>query len=133
MNKNNIDWEELCKDILWRLTVAHKNEYSGYDIVTEVIPFWLKNASEEEIYPRGNKPGDIVRDTRFLSYSIGPVKKMSWKDLAIELGLGEEFGLFFDGHDCYQCPGNSICNAYFKYDKDHEQCNWWKEHMNDNE
>ena len=109
MNKDNINWEEFGKVLLWYNIVSRKNEDSGYDI---------------------NGEGEIGR-YRFSSI-IDPFsyKALTWKELAIELGLGEEFGLFWDGHDCDICPDKDNCHAFFKGDKDHERCNWWMKNMN---
>lgn len=128
MNKNDIDWKSFAEQLLWRNIVHDKNEYSGYDIVLDKIPPFLQHIPKEQIYPRGHKPGDIVGDTRLLSYSIGPTKQLSWKELALELNLFEDI-LLPDNHDCENCPHNKKCNAYFKYDKDQEKCSWWSENM----
>ncbi len=110
MNKNNINWEEFGSHLLWLMIVHDKNADSSYDI---------------------NEDGEIGC-YRFSSI-IDPFsyKPLTWKELAIELGFGEEFGLFWDGHDCDVCPENKGCRAFFKGDKDHEQCNWWMTNMKD--
>lgn len=122
------DWKEFATQLLWHNIVYSKNEYSGYDVVTDDHPSWAKELPNEHLYPRGNKPGDIMRDTGFLSYYIGPVKKLSWKELALELGLFEDI-LTPDGHDCKNCPQRKDCLAYFKDDPDQERCRWWMENM----
>ena len=129
MTKDDIDWKTFAKALLWNRIVYEKNEYSGYDLITDNIPAWGKGMTQEQLYPRGYKPGMIVGNTDILSYYIGPIKKLSYKDLAIELGLGEEFGLIWDGHVCKGCPKEKTCYAFFKYDGDHEKCNWWSENM----
>lgn len=124
MRRGDVDWKLFAEDLLWRNIVHGKNDYSGYDIVTDDVPFWAKGLTTEQIYPRGDKPGDIVRDTRFLSYSIGPTKQLTWKELALELGLFEDI-LTPDGHDCKICPDREGCHAYFKDDPDQERCSGW--------
>ena len=126
--KDNMDWEELATVLLWMNIVHDKNGYSTYDVVTDGHPSWAKELPDEQLYPRGHKPGDIVRDTDFLSYYIGPVKKLSWKELALELGLFEDI-LTPDGHDCKSCPERKDCFAYFKDDPDQERCSWWEDNM----
>ena len=128
MNKDNIDWKEFAKSLLWRNIVHDKNEYSGYDVITNYIPSWCKD-NPEQACQRGYKPGDVVRDIRFLSYWIGPTKQLSWKELALELGLFEDI-LIPDGHDCKVCPDRKGCRAYFKDDPDQERCSGWKEEYN---
>lgn len=121
MNKEDINWEVFAKALLWEHIVQHKNEDSGWDVM------------ETDAYKEGSGicKGDVGR-WQICSY-VGPYshRPLTWKELALELGLGEEFGLIFDGHDCDVCPNNSLCTAFFKGDKSHEQCNWWKENMND--
>ena len=119
MNKDNINWEQLGRALLWNQIVHNKNEDSHYDIM-------LCDGPEG----RGIHKGDIG-NWKICSY-IDPFshKSLTWKELAIELGLGEEFGLFWDGHDCDVCPENSKCNSFFKGDKDHERCRWWMKNMN---
>ena len=114
------DWKEFAAQLLWRNIVYHKNEYSSYDVVTDDHPSWAKDLPKDQKYPRGHNPGDIVRDTGFLSYYIGPVKKLSWKELALELGLFEDI-LTPDGHDCKNCPQRKDCLAYFKDDQDQDR------------
>lgn len=130
MRKDDMDWERLATTLLWMNIVHDKNEYSTFDIVTEDHPIWMKDLPDEMKYPRGHRPGDIVRDTSFLSYGIGPVKKLSWKELALELGLFEDI-LTPDGHDCKNCPERKDCHAFFKDDPDQERCSWWDENMLD--
>jgi len=122
MRKDNVDWKEFASKLLWCNIVYHKNEYSGYDIITDDIPENFKHLTKEQIYQRGYKPGDIVPDTRILSYWIGPTKQLSWKELALELGLFEDL-LIHDGHDCNICKKHDKCTAFFKDDPDHERCN----------
>lgn len=126
MRKDNVDWKEFATQLLWRNCVHDKNGYSGYDIVIDV-PEHSVFSEMENPYPRGHKPGDIVRDTSFLSYSIGPIKKLSWKELALAIGLFEEH-FIPDGHDCKKCKTSKTCHAYFKNDPDQEVCGWWQEH-----
>lgn len=130
MTKDNIDWKKFAKSLLWRNIVQNKNEYSGYDIITNDIPAWCKDKPEEACQ-RGYKPGDIVPDVSFLSYWIGPTKRLTWKELALELGLFNE-QLVPDGHDCHKCPKEKTCFAYFKYDPDQERCSCWKEEYSNN-
>lgn len=129
MRKGDVDWKSFAERLLWRNIVYHKNEYSGYDLITDDVPEWMKDKPEDQIYPRGDKPGEIVRDTRILSYWIGPTKQLTWKELALELGLFEDI-LIPDGHDCYVCPERKDCTAYFKDDPDQERCSGWKEEYN---
>lgn len=134
LNRDNIDWETLVAQLLWHQVVYHKNEYSGYDIITDykVLPEWCKD-NPEHAYPRGNKPGDIVRDIRFLSYWIGPSRQLTWKELALALGFWKE-NLLPDYHDCSICSQRKDCKAYFKDDKDQERCSgWMEEHGKPNE
>lgn len=104
MNKCDLNWEEFAKELLWREIVYHKNEDSEYDVTL------------------GDKR-EIGR-WRF-SASPVPYKALTWKELALELGLFEEY-LVNDGHDCHKCDNEKNCIAYFKYDKDHETCNYWQ-------
>lgn len=124
-DQEQIDWKSWTASLLWHNIVYHKNEYSGYDMVVKTNEkkggFWGKNP-----YPRGHNIGDIVSDTRFLSYSIGSIRKLTWKELALSLGFWKE-QLLTDGHDCDKCPKNSSCNAFFKYDINQERCNVWKD------
>jgi hypothetical protein len=114
MRKDDMDWKALAAQLLWFNIVYRKNEYSGYDVVLD------------------SSPREILRDTSFLSYSVGPVKKLTWKELALELGLFEDI-LTPDGHDCKNCPQRKDCLAYFKDDPDQERCSWWMDHMLDKE
>ena len=117
MRKGDINWESFGQALLWRTILIEKNKDSGYDIMTEDVP------------ERNMKKGDIGA-WRILSY-IGPFshKPLTWKELALELGLFEEF-LTPDGHDCKKCPDRKNCHAYFKDDEDQERCNWWEQNMN---
>ena len=116
MNKDNINWKEFAEELLWRNIVYHKNEDSLYDIMLYDYP------------DRGIHKGDIG-SWRICSY-IDPFsyKPLTWKELALELGLFEKH-LTPDGHDCKKCPDKENCNAFFKYDTDHERCNWWEENI----
>ena len=116
MNKDNINWEEFGRALLWHLIVRHKNEDSGYDILLFDSPF------------THNKAGDI--GPWRLSSVVGPYsyKPLTWKQLALELGEYEEY-LIPDGHDCKICPERKKCHAYFKDDDDQERCSWWIENM----
>jgi hypothetical protein len=134
LNRDNIDWETLAAQLLWHQVVYHKNEYSGYDIITDykTLPVWCKD-NPEYAYPRGNKPGDIVRDIRFLSYWIGPSRQLTWKELALALDFWKE-NLLPDYHDCSICSQRKDCKAYFKDNKDQERCSgWMQEHGKPNE
>ena len=116
MRKGDVDWKQFATDLLWFNIVSHKNEYSGYDLVTSgdgSQPYWRE------------KKGDIVRDVRFRSAFAPPTKQLSWKELALELGLFEDI-LTPDGHNCKICPKYDKCNAYFKDDPDQERCSGWK-------
>lgn len=126
MRKDSVDWKEFATQLLWRNCVHDKNGYSGYDIITDTIPAWFKD-KPEKAYQRGYKPGDIVRDTSILSYYIGPTKKLSWKELALAIGLFEDH-FIPDGHDCSKCKVADTCHAYFKDDPYQEVCSWWTEH-----
>jgi len=106
-NKDNIDWKEFASYLLWCHIVDHKNEYSGLDVSKET-----KTIDSFSIMGR-----------------FVPHKHLSWKELALELGLFEEH-LTPDGHDCTKCPDEKTCHAYFKYDKDQERCSGWKEEYN---
>ena len=127
--QENIPWKEWVQALLWHNVVYHKNEYSGYDMVAKTGPVrthW--NPFGVDPYIRGDNVGDIVSDTSFLSYSIGPVRKLTWKELTLALGFWKDH-LLSDGHDCEKCPCKNNCNAYFKYDKDQECCKWWIDNM----
>lgn len=115
MNKNDINWENFAKDLLWRMIVSHKNEDSGYDVITSI--------ANPEYGRHGYNVGDIGA-WRFLSFYIGDFKPLTWKELALELGIFAD-RLTPDGHDCKICPEHKKCQAYFKDDPDHERCNFW--------
>lgn len=131
MNINNLtpeDWKSLAAELIWFNVVSHKNEYSGYDIITNAdVPWFTEKEGPLSKYPRGNKPGDIHRDIRFLSYYIGPTRQLTWKELALALGLYKDI-LLPDYHDCSKCEDHKNCRAYFKDDPDQERCSGW---MND--
>ena len=111
LNRDNINWEDLTAQLLWHNVVYHRNEYSGYDIITGEIPFWCKDKPEEACQ-RGYHPGDIVRDIRFLSYYIGPTRQLSWKELTLALGFWKDI-LLPDHHNCNICSQRKDCKAYF--------------------
>lgn len=100
MTKDNINWESLATELLWRNIVRSKNEDSGYDIT---------------------KSGEIGQ-SRFSSI-VQPedYRRLTWKELALELGLFEEY-LTPDGHDCKVCSHRKVCMASFKDDPDQERC-----------
>lgn len=128
-DRNNFDFESLVGQLLWCNTVSHSDEYSGYDIIQNPPhnSFW----EEIEAYPRGNKPGDIVRDVTFLSYSIGPTRRLSWKELTLALGFYKDC-LLPDYHDCSKCEDHKNCKAYFKDDPKQERCSGWiKDHADE--
>ena len=120
----NNDWKSLAAELIWFNVVSHKNEYSGYDIVQNPSKnsFWEKIENQ---YPRGDKPGDIVRDVTYLSYGIGPTRRLSWKELALALGLYKDI-LLPDYHDCSRCEDHKNCRAYFKDNPDQERCSGWE-------
>jgi len=122
-DRDKINWEDLSAQLLWRNVVSHKNEYSGYDIVINHIPSWAKD-NPEQAYQRGYKPGDIVRDIRFLSYWIAPTRQLTWKELTLALGFWKDI-LLPDHHDCSICNQRKGCYAYFKDDPDQERCSGW--------
>ena len=111
--RDKINWESWVKSLLWDNIVYHKNEYSGCNLM---------------IKPWGNhyKKGDIVGDVRILSYYIGETRPLTWKELALVLGLWKDH-LTPDGHDCEICEDREKCHAYFKGDKDQERCSGWME------
>ena len=115
MNKDNIDWKEFARELIWYNIVYRKNVDSGYDIMLIDVPGRAKK-------------GDIGHH-RIQSY-LPPLsyKPLTWKQLALELDLWTEY-LTPDGHDCIQCPVSKTCTAYFKGEADHERCNWWGENM----
>lgn len=117
MRKDDVDWKNFAEALLWRNIVHNKNEDSLYDIMLEDYP------------DRNIKKGDIS-SWRICSY-VDPFshKPLTWKELALELGLFKEY-LTPDGHKCKGCPKENDCKAFFKYDEDHERCNWWSENMN---
>lgn len=132
MNINNItseDWKNLAAHLLWCHCVEHQNEYSGYDIVINPGQNNIYSSIDNP-YPRGNKPGDIVRDTTFLSYSIGPTRRLSWKELTLALGLYKDI-LLPDYHDCSRCEDYKNCKAYFKDDPEQERCSGWEKYHAD--
>jgi len=132
LNRENIDWETLTAQLLWHNIVYHKNEYSGYDIITNDIPSWCKDKPEEACQ-RGYKPGDIIPDVRIFSYWIGPTRQLTWKELALALGFWKE-NLLPDHHDCKICEQRKKCKAYFKDKEDQEKCSgWMEEHGYDDE
>jgi hypothetical protein len=110
MKKDDMDWKQFATQLLWHNIVYHKNEYSGYDVII--------NGEDRR----------ISMDTGFLSYYVGAVEKLTWKGLALELGLFEDH-LVPDGHDCKNCPHRKDCIAYFKDDPDHERCSWWEDYQ----
>ena len=118
-DQENIDWKSWAEALLWHQIVYHKNEFSGYELVV--------NPSE---YTTSVKKGDIIGDTRFLSYYIGETRKLSWKELALCLGLWKD-AILPDHHICGECPEEKTCHAYFKYDKDQERCSGWMESFPD--
>lgn len=118
MNKNNIDWEEFAKKLLWHQIIYEKNSYSGYEIM-------LVDGPEG----RGIKKGDIGSWSIQSYLDPFSYRPLSWKELALELGIFTEH-LTPDGHDCKKCPKENGCRAYFKYNEDHERCNGWEEQNN---
>lgn len=133
-DRDKINWEDLSAWLLWYNVVSHKNEYSGYDIITsyKTLPIWCKD-NPEQAYPRGDKPGDIIRDIRFLSYWIGPSRQLTWKELTLALGFWKDI-LLPDHHDCSICNQRKECHAYFKDDPDQERCSvWMDEHGKPND
>lgn len=116
MRKDNVDWKKFAEELLWRNIVHNKNEDSLYDIMLKDYP------------DRNIKRGDISY-WRICSY-VDPFsyKPLTWKELALELGLFKEH-LTPDGHKCKGCPKENDCTAFFKYDEDHERCNWWTENI----
>lgn len=129
-NITNEDFKNLAASLLWCHCVEHSDEYSGYDIIQNPPPksFWV---GMENPYPRGNRPGDIVRDITFLSYSIGPTRRLSWKELTLTLGLYKDC-LLPDYHDCSKCEDYKNCKAYFKDDPKQERCSGWiKDHADE--
>ena len=114
MRKGNVDWQKFAESLLWQMIVMHKNDDSGFDIIT---------AQNTEYSIPGYGVGDIGY-WRILSYYIGDFKPLTWKELALELGLFTD-RLTSDGHNCGICPEHENCKAYFKDDKDHERCNFW--------
>ena len=119
-DQENIDWKTWTQALLWHQIVYHKNEFSGYELVI--------NPAE---YTTSVKKGDIIGDTRFLSYYIGETRKLSWKELALCLGLWKD-AMLPDHHKCEGCPDEEGCKAYFKYDEDQERCSGWiKDHKDE--
>lgn len=106
MRKGNIDWEQFAKELLWNRIVYDKNGDSGYEINTE----------------------HEVGRFSILACRTHPYKELTWKELALELGLWTE-QLISDGHDCHECPERETCPAFFKNETDHEQCSGWQKHF----
>ena len=97
------DWEELAKQLLWIKVVESKNEDAFYEISeTGELGTFRYSSSLKEKY-----------------------RTVSWKELALELGLFKDL-LTPDGHDCKVCPSREKCTAYFKDDPDHERCSEWE-------
>lgn len=115
--QDKIDWKGWVKAILWHQYVYYGNDFSGYEIM--VKPFEINGESV-----RGYRKGDIVGDTRILSYSIGETRRLTWRELALCLGLWKE-NLLTDGHNCQKCPDHKKCKAYFKDDKKQLRCSGW--------
>lgn len=122
-DEKNFDYKSLVAQLLWRHCVEHGDEYSGYDIITEEIPYWCKDKPKEACQ-RGYQPGDIVRDIRFLSYYIGPTRQLSWKELTLALGFWKDI-LLPDHHNCSICQKRKKCKAYFKDNPNQERCSVW--------
>ena len=112
-DQDNIDFKNWVAALLWNQIVYHKNEFSGYELII--------NPAE---YVSGYKKGDIISDTRFLSYYIGKTTPLTWKQLALVMGFWKDH-LLPDHHICGECPLEKKCNAYFKYDDDQERCSVW--------
>ena len=106
MRKGNIDWEQFAKELLQNRIVYDKNGDSGYEINTE----------------------HEVGRFSILACHTHPYKELTWKELALELGLWTE-QLISDGHDCHECPERETCSAFFKNETDHEQCSGWQKHF----
>ena len=106
MRKGNIDWEQFAKELLWNRIVYDKNGDSGYEINTE----------------------HEVGRFSILACHTHLYKELTWKELALELGLWTE-QLISDGHDCHECPERETCSAFFKNETDHEQCSGWQKHF----
>lgn len=111
MKRGDVNWEKFGKELLWRNIVYEKNGDSGYDIMLE----------NEEI-GRWRFSSIITPST---------YKLLTWKELALALGLFEEY-LTPDGHDCKICSLRKDCSAYFKDDEDHERCYLWEGLMDKN-
>lgn len=120
MRKNEIDWKSFAKSLLWRIIVEHKNEYSGYDMMMVDGP-----------EGRNIKKGDIGCFSIQSYLDPFSYKRLTWKQLALEVGLFAEY-LTNDGHDCKVCPNREKCQAYFKDNPDQERCRWWMEHFKEN-
>lgn len=105
MKKDDINWEEWAKALLWRNIVYHKNEDSGYQ--------------------QGDVSGDIG-NYKIRSVIAESYHDLTWKELALALGLFTEY-LTPDGHDCKICPKRKGCRAYFKDDPDQERCSGWED------
>ena len=120
MNKNDIDWKEFAENMLLHNIVYHKNEYSWYVLILDDCKLYSKGQIVSD---------DIFAMSTLAPHLIGNNKKLSWKELALELGLFEQI-LIPDGHDCKVCPENKQCRAYFKFDPEQERCNRWKEEYN---
>ena len=118
-DQDNIDFKNWVAALLWHQIVYHKNEFSGYELII--------NPAE---YVSNYKKGDIISDTRFLSYYIGETRKLSWKELALVMGFWKDH-MLPDHHVCGECPLENKCYAYFKYDDDQERCNGWMESFPD--
>ena len=112
-NTEKIDWKTWVQALLWYQVVSHKNEFSGHELMIEP---W-------EGRPQYKK-GDIIGDTRLLSYYIGKTRPLTWKELALAMGFWKDY-LLPDHHDCSICSQRKKCTAYFKDDKDQERCSGW--------
>ena len=104
MKKGDINWEEFAKALIWNRIVYDKNGDSGWEVDTT----------------------HTVGHFSIMACQVHPYKSLTWKELALELGLWEN-DLISDGHDCKECPERETCSAYFKDDPDHEQCYGWQQ------
>lgn len=107
MRKDNVDWQKFAESLLWHIIVYDKNADSGYDMMSngEIGCFRFSSIIDPFSY-----------------------RHLTWKELALELGLFKEY-LTPDGHKCKGCSKENDCTAFFKYDEDHERCNWWTENI----
>lgn len=118
--KNEPDWKSVAEKLLWYNFISKPHEKSGWCIMDE---------EDEYTIERGYHKGDVVQGLTFCSF-IHPTyyHELTWKDLMWEWGIMKDH-IMSDTHDCSKCSEHDTCKAFFKDDKEHEQCSWWQNHV----